>query len=75
MKRFFLFSLLLTGLATCLQTGSISAQTTAPTSITVKGRVLLAKENTGLGNVAVQSLKTALSPFASKKVSHFVLPA
>jgi TonB-linked SusC/RagA family outer membrane protein len=58
MKRFFLFSLLLTGLATCLQTGSISAQTTAPTSITVKGRVLLAKENTGLGNVAVQSLKS-----------------
>lgn len=58
MKRFLLFLVLMTGAIACLLTHSVSAQTTAPASLTVKGKVVLSKENTGLGNVSVQASKS-----------------
>ncbi|MCA6487680.1 MAG: hypothetical protein IM534_07455, partial [Chitinophagaceae bacterium] len=48
MKRFLPFLVLMTGAIACLLTHSVSAQTTAPASLTVKGKVVLSKENTGL---------------------------
>ncbi|MFN7274163.1 MAG: SusC/RagA family TonB-linked outer membrane protein, partial [Bacteroidota bacterium] len=58
MKRFLPFLVLMTGAMACLLTHSVSAQTTAPASLTVKGKVLLSKENSGLGNVSVQASKS-----------------
>ncbi|MFN7586066.1 MAG: SusC/RagA family TonB-linked outer membrane protein, partial [Bacteroidota bacterium] len=58
MKRFLPFLVLMTGAIACLLTHSVSAQTTAPASLTVKGKVVLSKENTGLGNVSVQVSKS-----------------
>lgn len=58
MKRFLHLSVWLMGIIACLFNGNAIAQNNAANLITVKGKVVLSKENTGLSNVSVQASKT-----------------